>query len=84
MNINKDKYIKKLENVTIYKDFGAFGDGEWQKHLTLCSWFGNEPKYDLRAWNSDMSKFGKGITLEDSELYDLWDLIEDSVFNKEE
>lgn len=31
-----------------------------------------------------MSKFGKGITLEDSELYDLWDLIEDSVFNKEE
>lgn len=72
---NKNALIE-LENVTVYKDFGSFGDGAWQKHLTLCSWYGAEPKYDIRPWNQDMSKYGKGITLADSELLDLQDLIE--------
>lgn len=71
--------IRELENVKIYKDFGAFGDGKWQKHLTLASWFGNEPKYDLRTWNEDMTKCGKGISLESSELYDLLTMLEDAL-----
>lgn len=70
------KPIKELDNVKIYKDFGAFGDGKWQKHLTLVSWFGKEPKYDLRAWNEDMTSFGKGISLDSSEVYDLVMLLE--------
>ena len=60
----------------IKKDFGAFGEGEWQKHLTLISWNGGEPKYDLRPWNPDMTRMGKGVTLTDSELYDLLCLLE--------
>lgn len=75
---------KKVENVEIIKDFGSFGDGVWQKHLTLCSWFGKDPVYDIRPWNSDMTSCGKGVTLTDAELYDLWDLIESCVFNKED
>lgn len=61
----------------IIKDFGAFGDGKWQKHLTLIKWGNNEPKYDIRPWNDDMTKCGKGITLDDGELLDLQSLIED-------
>ena len=60
----------------ILKDFGSFGDGKWQKHLTLTKWGDNEPKYDIRPWNEDMTKMGKGITLDDGELFDLLDLIE--------
>lgn len=63
----------------VVKDFGAFGDGKWQKHLTLIKWGDNEPKYDIRPWNEDMTKMGKGITLTDAELYDLLSLIETSL-----
>lgn len=63
----------------IKKDFGSFGDGKWQIHLTLISWNGNTPKYDLRPWNEDMSKMGKGVTLTDAELFDLSSLIEDAL-----
>lgn len=77
MGTTEDKVLVKLDNVTVYKDYGSFGDGKWQKHLTLSSWYDGEPKYDLRAWNEDMSKYGKGITLTDSDLYDLLNLIED-------
>lgn len=80
----KMKPIKELENVTIYKDFGAFGEGEWQKHLTLVSWFGKDPKYDIRAWNEDMTKCGKGVSLDSSDLYDLLVLLEDALGVNEE
>lgn len=76
---NLDKPVVELENLKVYKVFGSFGDGAWQKKLTLASWFGGEPKYDLRTWNKDMTKCGKGIVLEDSELYDLLCIIEDAL-----
>lgn len=63
----------------IIKDFGSFGEGKWQKHLTLTKWGDNEPKYDLRPWNEDMTKMGKGVTLDSSDLFDLLDLIEDAL-----
>lgn len=63
----------------IIRDYGAFGDGNWQKHLTKISWYGNEPKYDLRPWNSDMTKPGRGITFDDGELFDLLGIIEDAL-----
>lgn len=65
------------DNVRIIKDFGAFGPSSYGmcKHLTLCSWYGREPRLDIRAWSEDMSKCGKGVTLEQSELVDLQDLI---------
>lgn len=58
----------------IKEDFGGIGeenDKGWQKHLTLISWNGGEPKYDIRPWNSDMSRMGKGITLTKEEISDL-------------
>ena len=60
----------------VLKDFGSFGDGKWPKHLALVKWGNNEPKYDIRPWNDDMTKMGKGITLTDAEALDLMDLLE--------
>lgn len=40
----------------------------WTKELNKVSWNEKEPKYDLREWNPDHSRMGKGITLTDEEV----------------
>lgn len=63
----------------ILKDFGGFGEGKWQKHLTLIKWGDNDPKYDIRPWDEEMKKMGKGVTFTLEELMDLQSIIEDAV-----
>lgn len=43
-------------------------DKGWSKKLNLVSWNDREPKYDLRDWNENHDKMGKGITLTRDEL----------------
>lgn len=68
----------------VVKDYGEIGDtgGKWQLHLALVSFNGNEPKYDIRQWNEDMTKMGKGVRLDDGQLYDLMCMIEDAMDSK--
>ena len=40
----------------------------WTKELTLISWNGGEPKYDIRTWSPDHSTMGKGVTLDKEEM----------------
>lgn len=40
----------------------------WRKEVTLTSWNGNPAKIDIRDWNEDYSKAGKGITFRDEEV----------------
>jgi hypothetical protein len=47
----------------------------WSKELNLISWNGKEPKYDLRDWDPEHVKMGKGITLSLDELKMLRDLL---------
>ena len=35
----------------------------WRKEVNLISWNGAAPKYDIRDWEPDHEKMGKGITL---------------------
>lgn len=35
----------------------------WSTQLNLVSWNGKEPKLDIRSWNKDHSRMGKGISL---------------------
>lgn len=51
----------------------------WTKELNKVSWNEREPKYDLREWNPDHSRMGKGITLTDEEVETL-----KSILNGEE
>ena len=49
--------------------------GTWKKELNIVQWGDNIAKYDIRAWNADHTKAGKGITLSVEELKSLRDLI---------
>ena len=61
----------------IVQKIGVLSESEkgWRKELNLISWNGNEPKYDLRDWNSDNTRMGKGITMTFEEVQKLGDLI---------
>ncbi len=40
----------------------------WKKELNLISWNDKEPKYDIRDWDIEHKKMGKGVTLSVEEL----------------
>lgn len=47
----------------------------WKKELNLISWNDKEAKYDLRDWDQEREKMGKGVTLTVDELKKLRDLL---------
>lgn len=47
----------------------------WTKQLNLVSWNDKEPKYDLREWDPEYKKMGKGVTLSKEELKKLKDML---------
>lgn len=49
----------------------------WTKELNLVSYNDAPPKYDLRTWDPEHHKMGKGITLSKTELATLREAIED-------
>ena len=40
----------------------------WKKELNRISWNGNAPKYDIREWDPNREKMGKGVTLSEEEI----------------
>lgn len=60
---------------------GTISEGSkgWKKELTRVSWNGGEPKYDLRSWNENHEKMGKGITLTEEELRRLKEVIDQEI-----
>ena len=61
----------------IVKALGVLSEGSngWKKELNLVSWNGRAPKYDIRDWDEDHEKMGKGITLSENEMKNLVYLI---------
>ena len=54
----------------VIKDFGVISsNGTLDLRLRLMSWGGNEPRYDIRAWNGD--KDLRGLSFTDEEFMDL-------------
>lgn len=49
----------------------------WRKELNLVSWNDKEPKYDLRDWDNEHKKMGKGATLTAEELKRLKEILID-------
>ncbi len=47
----------------------------WQKELNIVSWNEREPKYDIRDWDEDHSKMGKGITFSKEEIIALREIL---------
>lgn len=50
-------------------------DKGWKKELNMVSWNEREPKFDLRDWNENHDKMGKGITLSREEAEGLVKLL---------
>ncbi len=49
----------------------------WKKELNVISWNDNKPKYDIREWDDEHSKMGKGVTFSRDELYELYLIMKD-------
>lgn len=47
----------------------------WTTQLNLVSWNGKEPKLDIRPWNEDRSRMGKGISLSREDATELANLL---------
>lgn len=48
----------------------------WTKELNKVSWNGREAKYDLREWQHEEGKMGKGVTLSEEEIEKLKEALE--------
>lgn len=44
----------------------------WQVELNKVAWNDREPKFDLRSWDVEHKKMGKGITLDEEEARKLF------------
>lgn len=42
--------------------------GSWTLELNRVAWNGGQPKYDIRSWDGDHARMGKGVTLSDDEM----------------
>lgn len=40
----------------------------WSKELNVVSWNNQNPKFDIRDWNDNHDRMGRGITLQESEM----------------
>ena len=71
----------KTEEVTfvIKKHFGNLSgaEGGWQKEVNLVSWNGKPEKLDIRDWNPDHTKMGKGITFTEDEARKLLSILKE-------
>ncbi len=56
----------------------------WTKELNIVSWNENAPKYDIREWNHDAGKCGKGATLTHEELKNLRSVLDQLDLVKDE
>ena len=67
-------------NFEIFKVIGTLSEDKdgWKKQLTCTSWGKYNPKFDLRAWDSEYTSMKKGITLSLEELIALRDILNES------
>ncbi|MBQ6995743.1 MAG: YdbC family protein [Lachnospiraceae bacterium] len=61
----------------IVEEIGVLSENAkgWRKELNKISWNGAEPKYDIRDWDPEREKMGKGVTLTEEEAQALRDLL---------
>lgn len=65
----------------IKKEIGVLSESAkgWRKELNLISWNDAAPKYDLRDWDPEHEKMGKGVTLTEEELQKLKELLDTEI-----
>ncbi|HZK33286.1 MAG TPA: PC4/YdbC family ssDNA-binding protein [Tissierellaceae bacterium] len=51
--------------------------GDWTKEINRVSWNDRPAKFDLRDWNHETGKMGKGVTLTEEEARMLMEALEE-------
>lgn len=60
----------------ITEEFGIIGDpSEWHKEVNKISWNEGEPKLDIRVWSPNSEKMSKGISLDEDEAKQLYEIL---------
>ena len=56
--------VKELK-FEIIRKLGVLSDGarSWRKELNVVAWNEREPKLDIRDWDEQHTRMGKGVTL---------------------
>ena len=65
----------------IVKKIGVISEGRngWSKELNYVSYNKRDPKFDIREWDENHEKMGKGVTFTKEELETLRDLIDEAL-----
>lgn len=66
--------MSKEFSYEIIEEIGQVGKptaSGWSTRLNLISWNDREPKLDIRSWNEDMSRMGKGVSFSKEDAKDL-------------
>ena len=68
----------------IKKMLGVIGDssGGWKKEANVVSWNDRPAKIDIRPWDAEHKKMGKGITLSREEALALKELLNNTNFDE--
>ena len=66
-----------MKKCVIYKHIGNLSNSNngWIKELNLISWDDREPVYDIRTWNENHTRYGKGITITSKQMDRLKELL---------
>lgn len=65
----------KYEVLEEISELGKVTPSGWGKVLTLTKFGENSAKLDIRSWNEDFSRMGKGISLSNDEAKDLFNAL---------
>lgn len=73
----RGEYIMPDIKFEIKETIGILAEGSkgWKKELNLISWNDKEAKYDIRDWDAEHEKMGKGVTLTLEELKKLKEML---------
>ncbi len=61
----------------IIRHIGVIGEGSrgWKKEINIISWNNRAPKIDIRDWDENHEKMGKGVTLSKEEASSLKNIL---------
>ncbi len=67
----------------IKRSIGVIGEGTkgWKKEVNIVSWNDRKPKLDIRDWDENHEKMGKGVTLNKNEVMELQKLLNSTDFD---
>jgi hypothetical protein len=62
-----------MEKYMVCRTIAILGETNngFTKELNVVSWNNREPVYDIRTWDADHKKYGKGVTLTTNQILKL-------------